>query len=152
MKVIFEGDVATVRRQMEQWLGEPVVTGVGTHPILVPPAEPDAPAPAKRKPGRPRKTPEPEPTPEPEAPKAGSRRRGVRAKAEEPAPPASEGELTDEDVTKAASLAAETLMPKGVTEILTQFGTGDLKALDQGQRREFCDLLTMAVGREKRGE
>lgn len=151
MKVIFEGTVIAIRKDMQAWLGEPVVTVEPRLPAELVVEPEDKPAPAKRKPGRPRKTPEPEAT-EPEAPKTGSRRRGVRAKAEEPAPAESAGELTDEDVTKAASLAAEALMPKGVTEILTQFGTGDLKALDQGQRREFMDLLTMAVGREKRGE
>lgn len=164
MKVIFEGTVNAVHKQMHEWLGYPMVV---TQPALHQPALPKTPeelikeaqadAPAKRGRGRPPKA-KPGAV-EPEAPKktGGSQRRGTGADALPPTleiVEVVEGGLTDEDVTKAASLAAQILMPIGVTAILEQFGVSHVGELSQEQRREFCDLLTLAVGQLKvhRGE
>lgn len=54
-------------------------------------------------------------------------------------------EITDADLSKAASEAARTITPKGVVEVLKMFSVSYLGDLDQAQRREFIDLLNEAV-------
>lgn len=49
--------------------------------------------------------------------------------------------ISDADVAKAASEGAQKLTPKVVSEILEEFGVGNVAELDQAQRREFMDIL-----------
>jgi len=50
-------------------------------------------------------------------------------------------ELTDADVSKAASEGAKRLTPKVVMEILVKIGVECVNDLDQEQRRKFVDEL-----------
>lgn len=57
--------------------------------------------------------------------------------------------FTDEDLTKAASEAADAITPAKVKEILDQFGVGFVGELDGDSRAEFIDLLDTAVKEAK---
>ena len=50
-------------------------------------------------------------------------------------------EISDRDVGKAASAAAQTLTPKVVQKIKGEYGVDNVAQLDQDQRREFIDQL-----------
>ena len=50
-------------------------------------------------------------------------------------------EITDADLARAASNGAEEIGPKLVTEILEQFGVGNVSELKGSQRKEFIELL-----------
>jgi len=50
-------------------------------------------------------------------------------------------EISDHDVGKAASAAAQTLTPKVIQKIKGEYGVDNVAQLDQGQRREFIDQL-----------
>ena len=50
-------------------------------------------------------------------------------------------EISDRDVGKAASAAAQTLTPKVVQNIKGEYGVDNVAQLDQDQRREFIDQL-----------
>ena len=58
-------------------------------------------------------------------------------------------EITDADLSKAASIAAGEITPLKVTAILEQFGVGQVSELKDEQRREFLDLLDEAIEAEK---
>lgn len=78
------------------------------------------------------------------APAGGRRKKNAKKTASSPSEP-EKSEITDADVAKAASAAAEKLTPKGVTEILDQFSVDNVGALNQEQRREFIDQLDAKV-------
>ena len=101
----------------------------------------ETPAPVKVKEDKPkgRRKAAPEKQEEPEA-KPSSRRKGRAEPVEK-----EEGGITDADLSKAASEAAMAVPPDAVKEIISQFGVEDMRKLDQGQRREFLDLLKDAV-------
>ncbi len=94
-----------------------------------------------------------------DAPPAGRRRRGSRkgspisadaGQSEDPVDsPPPEDEITDRDVSKAASEGAQELTPAIVREVLDQFGVGNVADLDQGQRREFIDMIDAEIVRHK---
>ena len=74
------------------------------------------------------------------------RRRRSEAKAEElekEVGPAPEGtaDITDEELTKSASAAARKITPKGVKDILAEFGAEAVGDLPQDVRQEFLDRL-----------
>ncbi len=52
--------------------------------------------------------------------------------------------ISDEDLTKATSQAAQELSPGVVMDVLEQFGVSEIRDLDQGQRKEFVALLQEA--------
>ena len=54
-------------------------------------------------------------------------------------------EISDADLSKAASQGASEITPKGVMEILEQFGVEKVEQLEGGQRREFLDLVNEAI-------
>ena len=54
-------------------------------------------------------------------------------------------EITDRDVSKAASDGAQELTPAAVRGILDQFGVANVGDLDQEQRCEFIDMVEQAV-------
>lgn len=72
-------------------------------------------------------------SPPAEAPASTRRRRGTT----EDKPPT----ITDADLTKAASLAAETLGTKVVAEILGEFNVKLTSEIPEAERQEFLDLL-----------
>ena len=57
-------------------------------------------------------------------------------------------EITDADLAKAASIAAEAITPAKVMAVLEQFGVGDVSQLKGEDRREFLDLLDEEVEAE----
>lgn len=75
-----------------------------------------------------------------EDPSSSTRRRGRASSSEE-----KEDEITDRDVSKAASDGAQELTPAAVRSILDQFAVANVGDLDQGQRREFIDMVEKAV-------
>ncbi len=113
--------------------------------------EPDTQAeddPARRR--RRRSAPAEDPT---TAPTAGRKRRSRRGNGsstdadESPvdSPTPVDSEITDRDVSKAASEGAQEIGPKAVRGILDQFGVSNVADLDQGQRREFIGLIDDAI-------
>lgn len=54
-------------------------------------------------------------------------------------------EITDRDVAKAASEGAQELTPAAVRGILDPFGVSNVADLNQGQRREFINLIDAAI-------
>ena len=58
-------------------------------------------------------------------------------------------EITDADLAKAASIAAEAITPAKVMATLEQFGVGDVSQLKGEDRREFLDLLDEEIDAEK---
>ena len=50
-------------------------------------------------------------------------------------------EISDGDVAKAASSAAQVLTPKVVQEVKGEYGVNNVQELDQDQRRSFIDQL-----------
>lgn len=54
-------------------------------------------------------------------------------------------EITDRDVSKAASEGAQELTPAAVRGILDQFGVANVGDLDQSQRCEFIDMVDQAI-------
>ena len=72
------------------------------------------------------------------------KRRNKRKKSQEKEAPVSD-EITDADLAKAASNGAEEIGPKLVTEILEQFGVGNVSELKGDQRKEFIDLINKEV-------
>ena len=163
MRVTFDGDINDVLNQIIAFLDafsgtadvSPEVETVAEEPAPKPkrkrrtkaemevdkaeeaPAE--EPAPSRR-----RRT-ETEEAPAEEA--APSRRRtGPPADAVTAVTPPESGDLSDEEITRAASAAAGVILSKGVKEILEQFGVGnDISQLDQDRRREFVDMLNDAI-------
>jgi len=91
---------------------------------------------------------------QPEAPtdKPASRRRGVAiedmAVTKVTPPEDAEGNISDADVTKAASHAAQKITPRVVKEILAEFGTANTADLDQEQRQEFVERLNAEMADE----
>lgn len=86
------------------------------------------------------------PKPEPEAKepekKSTSRRKGsAPAKAATKVVQNTGDEISDADVAKAASNAAQVLTPAVVKAVLEEYGVGGVQELEQGQRREFIDQL-----------
>ena len=69
------------------------------------------------------------------------RRRGKAAPAEEAPAEEVSDEISDADVSRAASQAAEVITPQEVTAVLESFGVASVGELDQAQRREFLDTL-----------
>ena len=63
----------------------------------------------------------------------------------------SEEEITDRDVAKAASDGAQQITPAVVRKILDQFAVANVGDLDQGQRREFIDLIEDAIADDETG-
>ena len=56
--------------------------------------------------------------------------------------PTSPSKLTDTDLAKAASAAAQKLTPKVVMEIMSRFnGAKSVNALKDGSRQKFVDVL-----------
>ena len=82
------------------------------------------------------------------ASKAASVRKKGSAKTKKAPAPVSD-EITDADLSKAASIAAGEITPLKVTAILEQFGVGQVSELKDEQRREFLDLLDEAIEAEK---
>ncbi len=72
-------------------------------------------------------------------------RKGRRTKDVSPAEQGTADEITDRDVSKAASEGAQDISPKAVRGILDQFAVSNVADLDQGQRREFIDLIRDAI-------
>lgn len=72
-----------------------------------------------------------------------------KEEAKEPVVEVKDDGFTDEDLTKAASEAADTITPAKVKEILDQFGVGFVGELDGDNRAEFIDLLDTAVKEAK---
>lgn len=124
-------------------------------------AEPEAEDEPEEKPKRSRRAPAKTEEAEPEE-KPTRARRG-RGKAEEAEPEAdAEPEekpararrgrakpkdgISDEDLTKAASEAAEVVGPKVVKEILETFDVDTVQDIPQADRQEFLDVLTEEVG------
>ena len=68
-----------------------------------------------------------------------TRKRNAKSRSKK-AEPVSD-EITDADLAKAASHGAEEIGPKLVTEILEQFGVGNVAELKDDQRKEFIDLI-----------
>jgi hypothetical protein len=54
-------------------------------------------------------------------------------------------EISDADLTGAASKAAAKITPKAVQDIIDEFGVSELKDLDAGQRVEFIDRMLEAA-------
>ena len=81
------------------------------------------------------------PTEDPEP----KRRRRHRAASDNEKPISEGDEITDRDVSKAASEGAQYLTPAAVRGILDQFGVANVGDLDQPQRREFIDMVEQAV-------
>ena len=54
-------------------------------------------------------------------------------------------DISDADLSKAASAGAEQITPNGVTAILEQFGVSHVSELVGASRREFIDLLDQAM-------
>ncbi|KKL63398.1 hypothetical protein LCGC14_2175480, partial [marine sediment metagenome] len=73
--------------------------------------------------------------------------RGRKGKGNKKDAPVSDN-ITDADLTKAASIGAETITPAKVMEILEQFGVGDVSKLEGESRREFLDMIDTAVERD----
>jgi|ETNvirnome_2_300_1030623.scaffolds.fasta_scaffold05885_5 hypothetical protein len=95
----------------------------------------------------PEEKPKPKAKPPAEAPveePAKKSRRKTNRPAAKVTPKADPG-LSDADVAKAASLAAGTIKPKVVKEILSQFGVANVNKLEGDQRQEFIDLLKEAT-------
>ena len=63
----------------------------------------------------------------------------------------SEEEITDRDVAKAASDGAQQITPAAVRKILDQFAVANVGDLDQGQRREFIDLIEDTIADDETG-
>lgn len=88
------------------------------------------------------------------APKKSSAKPSSRRKGNGPAAAATSvgenvgDEITDQDVSKAASAAAQVITPKGVKDVLKEFGVAGVQELDQGQRREFIDNLNGKIEAE----
>ncbi len=116
-----------------------------------------------------RKRIQPAPSVETKSPSNGRRRKREEKPAENPTEPASAGrrskrakatsaasaktkspskkraaDISDEDLTKATSQAAQELSPGAVMDVLEQFGVSEIRDLDQGQRKEFVALLQEA--------
>jgi len=70
-------------------------------------------------------------------PKSGNGRRKKKASTED------DDEITDTDVVRAASNAAQFLTPDGVTAVLKTFDATEVQALDQEQRAQFISDLRM---------
>ena len=58
--------------------------------------------------------------------------------------------ITDADLAKAASIAAEAITPALVMAFLEQLGVGDVSELKGDERREFLDLLDEEVEAERK--
>lgn len=58
--------------------------------------------------------------------------------------PSEDDEITDADLSKACSAAARVILPKGVMEILGEFGVENSQSIAQKDRREFLDALKEA--------
>ncbi len=81
---------------------------------------------------------------------AGRRRRGRSTSDTAPtvdagSPSGGKDEITDRDVSKAASEGAAELTPAAVRGILDQFAVANVGELDQEQRREFIDMVEDAI-------
>ena len=84
-----------------------------------------------------------------DAPKAkGASKKGAGAGKKRDAAPVSD-DISDADLSKAASTGAETLTPVGVTAILEQFGVAHVSELEGASRREFLELLDEKIEAEK---
>jgi len=82
-----------------------------------------------------------------------TRRRGRRASTKSEAPassPSDDSEISNADLTKAASEAAAVITPRGVKEIMADFDVDDLRKLeDQDVRRRFINKLQDAIEAEQ---
>ena len=88
-------------------------------------------------------------SPPEDSPKPGRRRRmssvGKNDKPDPDYDPSDKDEITDRDVSKAASEGAAELTPAAVRGILDQFAVANVGELDQGQRREFIDMVEQTI-------
>ncbi len=57
-------------------------------------------------------------------------------------------DISDSDLRKAASEAAEVITPDGVTEMIAEFGADNVKDIPQAQRKEFIEYLNDEVAKE----
>lgn len=78
---------------------------------------------------------DPDPTPAPPADSHGRRRRHAAPSAETKSP----SDVSDADLVKAASLAAEKVGAKKVMELLEEFGVAKVQQLDGDLRGEFIE-------------
>lgn len=152
MKITFEGEFADIANEIaEFFLKQNEIQGILELAVAEAPASE---APAEDKPKRKRRSkaeieadkaaaeaapiegnrPNPDPLP---------RRRRTAGVAEEtsPEPEGEATEISDEDVMKAASQAAQEATPKAVMDVLAEFAVVNVADLGQGQRREFIDKL-----------
>lgn len=90
-----------------------------------------------------------EPSSEAGATGAVSRRRRVSGSAELTPAPEAKAELTDSDLSKAASEAARTLTPNGVKEVLATFGVETVNKLVGEDRALFMLDLDEAISKAK---
>lgn len=82
----------------------------------------------------------------PSAPTAGrrSKKKGSSAELAKAAKSPSKDDVSDEDLTKAASQAAASIGAPAVMDILDEFGVDEVRSLNQDQRREFVAKLADA--------
>ena len=88
---------------------------------------------------------------EPEESAKASARRRQRSAQEVAEGDVSDDEITDRDVAKAASDGAQQITPAAVRKILDQFAVANVGDLNQGQRREFIDLIEDAIADDETG-
>lgn len=147
MKIMFEGSVQDILAEVAEYA---VLNSAIPRELIQPKGRPDdmvtheeAQELAAEKPKRrSRKSKAETAEAEPEAEEKPKRRSRKKADADE---------ISDIDLTKAASDAAEVLTPAGVMEILEQFAVGSVNELDrQVDRRKFLNLLKAAI--EEAGE
>lgn len=84
-----------------------------------------------------------------DAPKAkGASKKGAGKGKKKHSAPVSD-DISDADLSKAASAGAEKITPNGVTSILVQFGVSHVSELVGKDRREFLDALDEVIEEEK---
>ncbi len=150
MKITFEGTPQEILTEIGVYLG--LAKGAFTAPAEAKPAIGEMDDEKALQSARRRSTakPEPEsaldPAPEEEKPKSSRRRGAAKAEPKKTKAKSTAKKITDNAVVKAASQAAEHILPAGVSKVLKTFGVDKVNELDQDQRREFIDTLAAKMG------